>query len=195
MSIFFLELSPNLRDIVAWFHVTLPNSSVTLIVNGVIPGIVVVDTGANYVMIGKKLDAQMDSHDSHVIEGIAYNRAEGKSHISRGVTKKKVATTLKHGQSTEAKVYLHGMFDNATTYVVLLGAQWIHRIGDIINTGENLLNCRPDWNTTGEEEAYVPIYTYHPPVAYDLDQSMFQGFQRVNHQPALLLDRGVVQEF
>ena len=54
-----LKVPPQLRDIVAWSHTTLPNTSSTLTVNGVVPSVVVVDTGENYVMVGKRLAEQM----------------------------------------------------------------------------------------------------------------------------------------
>ena len=93
------------------------------------PSVVVVDTGANYVMVGKRLAKQMELKDADLFEWITYNTAEGKSHKSRGVTKRKLAIVLRPGQSDEAKVYLHVMMDSATTYDILLGAHWIHRIG------------------------------------------------------------------
>ena len=87
-----------------------------------------VDTGANYEMIGKKMATQMDLQGSDLIEGITYITVEGEIHKSRCVSKRQVAIALKPGKLYEAKVYLHVMADNATTYDALLGAQWIHRI-------------------------------------------------------------------
>ena len=90
--------------------------------NGVVPKVVIVDTGANYVMIGEKLAEQMEITDADLFEGITYNTAKGDNHKSRGVTKRKVAITMWPGQSDEAKVFLHVMVNNATTYDILLGA-------------------------------------------------------------------------
>ena len=89
------------------------------------------------------------------------------------MTKRKVAIILRPGQANEAKVYLHVMVDNAKTYDILLGAHWIHRIGGIINTRNGQLLYRPDWNTTGVQEYFVPLHTYHPPQAYNPEQANF----------------------
>ena len=139
-----VEVPPQLREIVAWSHTTLPNSAGALTVNGVVPKVVIVDTGAKYVMIGKQLAEHMELSDADLFEGIKYNTTEGESHKSRGVTKRKVGIVLRPGQADEAKVFLHVMVDNATTYDILLGAQWIHRIGGIINTRSDQLLYRPD---------------------------------------------------
>ena len=112
--------------------------------DGVVPKTVIIDTGAKYVMIGKRLAEQMEITDADLFEGITYNTAEGDSHKSRGVTKWKVAIILRPGQADEAKVFLHVMVDNATTYDILLGAHWIHRIGGIINTRSGQFLYRPD---------------------------------------------------
>ena len=80
------------------------------------------------------------------------------------------------------------MVDNATTYDILLGAHWIHRIGGIINTRSGQFLYRPDWNTTGVQESSVPLYTYHSPQAYDPNQANLQCYQ--DSQSALdLIDR------
>ena len=89
------------------------------------------------------------------------------------MTKRKLAIVLRPVQADEAKLYLHVMVDNATTYDILLGAHWIHRIGGINNTRNGQLFYRPDRNTTGVQESSVPLYTYHPPQAYDPEQAKF----------------------
>ena len=86
-----------------------------------VPKVDIVDTGANYVMIGKKLAEKMELTDVNLYEGITYNTAKGDSYKSRGVTKRKVAIILRPGQSDEAKVFLHVLVDNATTYDILMG--------------------------------------------------------------------------
>ena len=63
-----VEVPPQLRDIVAWSHMTLPYSSGALTVNGVAPKGVIVDTGTNYVMIGKKLAEHMELTDADLFE-------------------------------------------------------------------------------------------------------------------------------
>ena len=83
------------------------------------------------------------------------------------------------------------MVDNATPYDILLGAHWIHRIGGIINTRNGQLFYRPDWNTTGVQESSVPLYTYHPPQAYDSEQANFHCYH-TNQHLAMLLDRGEI---
>ena len=137
----------------------------------------------------------MNLQDADLHEGITYNTAKGESHKSRGVTKRKVSIVLRPSHSDETKVYLHVMVDNATTYDILLGAHWIHRIGGIINSRDSHLYYRPDWNTTGVRESSIPIYAYHPQQLYNPEQAQFQCFQGVDHQPTMVLDRGEVQEF
>ena len=117
-----VEVPPQLRDIVAWSHTMLPNTFGALTVNKVVPSVVIVDTGANYVMVGKRLAKEMELKDADLFEGIIYNTVEDESHKSRGVTKRKAAIVLRPGQADEATVYLHVMVDNATTYDILLGA-------------------------------------------------------------------------
>ena len=107
------------------------------------------------------------------------------------MTKRKVAIVLRPGQADEARVYLHVMVNNATTYDILLGAHWIHRIGGIINSRSGQLLYRPDWNTTGVQESSLPLYTYHPPQAYDPEQANFQCYQDTPTS-AQLLDRGEI---
>ena len=65
-----VEVPPQLRDIVAWSHTALSNSSGALTVNGVVPKVVIVDTSANYVMIGKKMAAQMELTNADLFEGV-----------------------------------------------------------------------------------------------------------------------------
>ena len=41
------------------------------------------------------------------------------------------------------------------------------------------------------QESFVPLYTYHPPQAYDLEQVNFQCYQ-TNQHLAMMLDRGKI---
>ena len=116
-----VEVPPQLRDIVAWSHTTLPNTFGALTVNGVVPSVVIVDTGANYVMVGKRLGEQMELKDADLFEGITYNTAEGESHKSRGVTKRKVAIVLRPAK----QMRLHSTFMSWSTMQQHTTSCWV----------------------------------------------------------------------
>ena len=112
-----------------WKHLTIPNEAGVVTINGVVPkdGIVL-DTGANFVMLGKRVVDQMGLTDADLNEGITYTVASGASAKCRGVTKKKVAILLLPGTIHEVKAFLHVLVDNATSYDVLLGAHFVNRV-------------------------------------------------------------------
>ena len=119
-----VEVPPQLRDIVAWSHTTLPNSAGALTVNGVVPKVVIVDTGANYVMIGKKLAEQMEITDA---EG-DFSRGSHTTQLKETIIRVEVSLNAKwqsfydHGNHMRRK----SSFMSWSTTQQLMTFFWVH---------------------------------------------------------------------
>jgi hypothetical protein len=170
-------IPPNLRDIVCYKHVTLPNESGVLTLNDTLADRIVVDTGANFVMIGQRQADRMGITDADLEEGIPYLTADGGTAKCRGVTRQRVKIALLAGTPDETLAHLHILVDKADTYDVLLGAHFLMRVVNSINLRAGYMEVCPDWDTTGVRTALVPIDTYIPPTRGPVvrDATNFQG--------------------
>ena len=135
---------PCLRNIIAWKHIIVPNQAGVFTLDGYQPEICIWDTGANYVMIGKRVADMMKINDEDLHAGISYTMASGETARCRGVTKRKVKVCLNEGTPDEACVYLHILVDNAISYDVLIGAHFTHRVTNSMNFCEIYVEYNPD---------------------------------------------------
>ena len=110
---------------------TLPSAANVLTLDGRGAKNVVVDTGANYVRIGKKQAERMGITNVDLAASIPYLTADGSTARCTGVTKKTVAIRLLPGTVNEAHVHI--LVDNAETYDVLLGSHFVNRVVNSIN--------------------------------------------------------------
>ena len=117
-----------------WKHTTIPNAANVFTIEGHAPqGECVLDPGANFVMIGKRVADALGLQAKDLDEGITYTVASGAFAECRGVTKKTLAICLLLGTPDQVTSHLHVQVDNATSYDVLIGAHFVNRVTVLIN--------------------------------------------------------------
>ena len=104
-----------------------------------------VHSGATAPMLGIEFAKSIGLVGDKLKPGINYTGASGELKRCVGVSRDKVKFILDGGGVGETTVELEVMVENATSYDVLAGGQFIGRIGGVIDYWAQTFMYRLDW--------------------------------------------------
>ncbi|CAI7742404.1 unnamed protein product, partial [Closterium sp. NIES-54] len=128
-------------------------------VRGILVENAVVDTGAQSVLIGKKLTEQLRAQGELEIvsKGILIMTADGGPPKWMPCTREPIEITLRPGEKGETKIRVQCGLTESEDYDILLGMELLFKIGTMICTWEEQVLYRPDFREEGKELSELPV--------------------------------------
>ncbi|CAI7818818.1 unnamed protein product [Closterium sp. NIES-54] len=128
-------------------------------VRGILVENAVVDTGAQSVLIGKKLTEQLRAQGELEIvsKGILIMTADAGAPKWMPCTREPIEITLRPGEKGETKIRVQCGLTESEDYDILLGMELLFKIGTMICTWEEQVLYRPDFREEGKELSELPV--------------------------------------
>ena len=165
----FPKVVPSERTSIATGVAIVDNTSSAIQVGGCTPRVVLLDTGAQPVILGVDFAKKMGLLDSKLRKSMWQIRtASGSVEEVLGESSDLISLTFNGGTDQELHLKLRCLVTNATSYDVLVGQEALFPPGFTIDNWFEHAYYRVDWETEGHHLGYIPLDLHgsHTPMAH-----------------------------
>ena len=165
----FPKVVPSERLSIATGVAIVDNTRSAIQVGGFTPRVVLLDTGAQPVILGVDFAKKMGLLDSKLRKSMWQIRtASGSVEEVLGESSDLISLTFNGGTDQELHLKLRFLVTNATSYDVLVGQEALFPPGFTIDNWFEHAYYRVDWETEGHHLGYIPLDLHgsHTPMAH-----------------------------
>jgi hypothetical protein len=165
----FPKVVPSERTSIATGVAIVDNIESTIQVGGHTPRVVLLDTGAQPVILGIQFAKKMGMQDSKLRKSMWQIRtASGSVEEVLGESSELITLNFNEGTDQELCLQVRCLVTNATSYDVLIGQEALFPPGFTIDNWFEHAYYRVDWETHGHHLGYIPLDLHgnHSPMAH-----------------------------
>ncbi len=165
----FFKVVPSERTSIAIGIAIVDNTELVIQVGGHTPRVVLVNAGAQQMILGVHFAKKMGMFDSKLWKSMWQIRtSSGSIKEVLGESSNFIALTFNEGTYKELCLHVRCLVTNATSYDVLIGQKALFPLGFTIDNWFEHVYYRVDWETNGHHLGYIPLDLHgnHSPMGY-----------------------------